>query len=265
MELRIMEDSAELAREAAEFFVWLGKEAIRTGGRFCVVLSGGSTPRALHAILAGPDCSEQLDWRQVWFFFGDERGVPPDHPESNFAMAEETLFRPLKIAPGQIARMKAERADLDEAARAYEAAVRTHFGVHPPACPRFDLILLGLGADGHTASLFPDTAALEERTRLVVPTQSPKGIKNRLTLTASAINQAKTVVFLASGAGKAEAVSAVIEGRTRPDRPDRLGQEDRRFPARLIHPVNGRLIWFVDRAAAARLTVAQQGIVSHEE
>nr|MBI3612954.1 6-phosphogluconolactonase [Nitrospirota bacterium] len=258
-EFRIMEDRAELAREAAELFVWLGKEAIRTGGRFCVALSGGSTPRALHAVLAGPDFSGQLDWRQVWFFFGDERGVPLDHPESNFAMAEETLFRPLKIAPGQIARMKAEMADLDEAACAYEATVRTCFGVHPPARPSFDLILLGLGEDGHTASLFPDTAALEERTRLVVPTQSPKGIKNRLTLTVSAINQAKTVVFLASGVGKAEAVSAVIEGRTRDS------QEDRRFPARLIHPVNGRLIWLVDRAAAARLTVARQGIVSHEE
>ncbi|MBM4125235.1 MAG: 6-phosphogluconolactonase, partial [Nitrospira sp.] len=171
----MVDDSTELAREAAELFVWLGREAIKAGGRFCVALSGGSTPRALHGILAGAAFSEQLDWRRVSFFFGDERCVPPDHPESNFAMAEETLFRPLKIAPGQIHRMRGE-ADPDEAARAYEMAVCEQFGVQPPVWPSFDLVLLGLGEDGHTASLFPGTSALEERTRMVVPTQSPKGI-----------------------------------------------------------------------------------------
>jgi 6-phosphogluconolactonase len=257
-ELRVLNDRKELAGEAAELFVWLGKQVIEQGGRFQVTLSGGSTPRALYATLASRPFSEQLDWKRVEFYFGDERCVPPDHPESNFRMAEEALFGPLKIAPERIFRMKGE-ADPDEAARQYEALIRERFGAAPPTCPSFDLVLLGLGEDAHTASLFPDTPALGEQGRLVVANQSPQGVKNRLTLTAAAINQAQTVVFLVSGASKAEAVCSVLDER------DRRGLDSRRLPAQLIRPVEGRLIWLLDGAAAAGLTIAKQGIVSHEE
>jgi 6-phosphogluconolactonase len=255
-ELRILNDSTELAGEAADLLLWLGREAIEQDGRFRVALSGGSTPRMLYATLASPACARQLDWQRVEFYFGDERSVPPDHPESNFKMAEETLFAPLKIAPGQIARMQGEAKDPDDEARRYETEIRKRFGVAPPAWPSFDLVLLGLGEDAHTASLFPGTAALNETSRLVVANQSPKGVKNRITLTAAAINHARACVFLVSGAGKAEAVRLAIEGQA---------QDPRKVPARLIQPVNGRLVWFLDRAAAAELTMARQGIVSHEE
>jgi len=255
-ELRILNDSTELAGEAAELFLWLGRQAIERDGRFRVALSGGSTPRMLYTTLAGPACAGQLDWQRIEFYFGDERCVAPDHPESNFKTVEDTLFGPLKIAPKQIARMKGEAKDPDEEARRYEALIRERFGVAPPAWPPFDLVLLGLGEDAHTASLFPGTAALNDQRRLVVPNHSPKGVKNRLTLTAAAINQAQACVFLVSGAGKAKAVRLAIEGQA---------QDPRKVPARLIQPVNGRLVWFLDRAAAAELTMAKQGIVSHEE
>ncbi|MBI5410499.1 MAG: 6-phosphogluconolactonase [Nitrospirae bacterium] len=258
-ELRVLNDSKELAGEAAELFVWLGKQVIEQGGRFRVALSGGSTPRALYETLASRPFSERLDWKRVEFYFGDERCVPPDHPESNFRTAEEALFGPLRIAPERIFRMKGE-ADPDEAVRQYEALIRERFGAAPPAWPSFDLILLGLGEDAHTASLFPGTAALNEKTRLVVVNQSPKGVKNRLTLTAAAINQAQTVVFLVSGAGKAGAVCSVLE-----EDDGQRGQGVARFPARSIRPVKGRLIWLLDGAAAAGLTIAKQGIASHEE
>jgi 6-phosphogluconolactonase len=221
-----------------------------------MALSGGSTPRTLYATLASPACAGQLDWKRVEFYFGDERCVPLDHPESNFKMAQESLFGPLTIAPEQISRMKGEAKDPDEEARRYETRIRERFGVTPPAWPSFDLVLLGLGEDAHTASLFPGTAAWNETSRLVVANHSPKGVKNRITLTAAAINQARACVFLVSGAGKAEAVRLAIEEQA---------QDPRKVPARLIQPVNGRLVWFLDRAAAAELTIAKQGVVSHEE
>ncbi len=261
-ELRILHDSTELANEAAELFAWLGTQAIEQGGLFRVVLSGGSTPRLLYAALASGTFSGQLDWKRVEFYFGDERCVPPDHPESNFKMAEEAFLGPLKIAPEQIFRMKGEMKEPDEAASQYETLIRERFGVATPAWPSFDLILLGLGEDAHTASLFPDTPALGEQGRLVVANQSPKGVKNRLTLTAAVINQAQAVVFLVSGASKVEAVWSVLEGH---DRQGLQGTDTARFPARLIRPVKGRLIWLLDQAAAAGLTIAKQGIVSHEE
>jgi 6-phosphogluconolactonase len=254
-ELRIIESSQELAAEAADLFVWLGNQAIQTGGRFRVALSGGSTPKALHNALAAPGLARQLDWTQVEFFFGDERCVPPDHPESNFGMADETLFRPLAIKQDRIFRMHGEAKDRDQAAREYEAVLHRQFGTKPPAWPRFDLILLGLGEDGHTASLFPGTEALNERTRLVVAGRSPKGIPQRLTLTLPVVNQA-AVVFLVSGSGKAAAAKQVLEGPP---------SDGARFPAQLIRPEQGRLIWFLDQPAASELALSKQGLVSHEE
>lgn len=262
-EVRVVNDGQELADEAADLLVWLGTRAIAGQGSFRIALAGGATPKGLYAALVGPRFSKQLNWTKVEFFFGDERCVPPDHPESNFRMAHETLFRPLGIEPGRIFRMESETANREEAARRYEATLRKQFGVSPPAWPRFDVVLLGLGEDAHTASLFPDTPVLNEHTRLVVTNEAPKGIPHRLTLTAAAINRAWAVMFLVVGSAKAEAVRAVLE---RPPTPgQKPEQTDLKFPARLIQPMDGRLIWFLDRDAASRLAISRQGIVSHEE
>ncbi len=254
-ELRILEDGEELAREAADFAVWLGEQAIARHGRFQLALSGGSTPKALYGLLAGPALAKRLDWSRVFFFFGDERCVPPDHADSNFRMANETLLKPLKIAQDRVFRMRGEDEPA-QAARHYEDAIRKEFGVAEPAWPSFDLIFLGLGDDGHTASLFPGTQALGEGERLVVPNQAPQGTKQRLTFTAPLINHAQAVVFLISGAGKAPAVRAVLEDRA---------ADPNTFPAKLVRPEQGRLIWFLDHAAAAELIVEKRRIVSHEE
>jgi 6-phosphogluconolactonase len=254
-ELRILEDGEELAREAADFVVWLGEQALARHGRFRLALSGGSTPKALYGLLAGPALVKRLDWSRVSFFFGDERCVPPDHADSNFRMASETLFKPLKIARDRVFRMQGED-EPEKAARHYEDAIRKEFGTAAPAWPGFDLILLGLGDDGHTASLFPGTQALGERERLVVPNQAPQGVTQRLTFTAPLINHSPAVVFLVSGAGKAPAVKTVLEDRA---------ADPKKFPAKLVQPEQGRLIWFLDHAAAAELMIEKQRIVSHEE
>ena len=254
-ELRILENGEELAREAADFVVWTGEQAIANAGVFRLALSGGSTPKALYALRAGPGLAQRLDWRRVAVFFGDERCVSPDHADSNFRMANETLIKPLKIPQDRIFRMQGED-EPDHAARRYEDSLRKEFGAPAPAWPRFDLVLLGLGDDGHTASLFPGTPALSEQKRLVVPNQAPQGTKQRLTFTASLINQAHAVVFLVSGKSKAPALKAVLEDRT---------ADSKKFPVKLIQPEKGRLIWFLDHAAAAELTMEQQRVVSHEE
>ena len=255
-ELRVLEDGEELAREAGDMFVWLGQHAIVAHGRFDVALSGGSTPKALYATLARPEFATQLDWHRVSVYFGDERCVPPDHPDSNFRMASELLLGPLNIPPERIFRMQGEDKDPARAARLYEDVIRKELDTPAPAWPRFDLILLGLGDDGHTASLFPRTQALQEMKRLVVVGKSSRGVKDRLTLTVPAINHAKAVWFLVSGSGKAGTARAVLEGRDQDENPP---------PAKLIRPTDGRLIWFMDQAAASELTISRQGIVSHEE
>lgn len=254
-ELRILENGDELAREAADFVAWAGEQAVRNAGTFRLALSGGSTPKALYALLAGPDFARRFDWSRAMIFFGDERCVPPDHADSNFRMADETLFKPLKLAGDRIFRMRGED-DSEQAARQYEDGIRKAFGTPAPAWPRFDLILLGLGDDGHTASLFPRTPALGERQRLVVPNQAPQGARQRLTFTVPLINQAHAVVFLVSGRSKAPALKTVLEDRT---------ADSNTCPARLIQPEKGRLIWFLDHAAAAELSVEQQRVITHEE
>lgn len=251
--LRVLDSPAELAREAAVEVVELLGAALRERGRARLVLAGGSTPRALYRELAAEPLRSRLDWTRVECFFGDERCVPPDHADSNFRMANEILLAPLKIAPDRVFRMRGED-DPEQAARRYEESIQKEFGTS--AAPRFDLILLGLGDDGHTASLFPGTPALDERRRLVVPNRAPQGATQRITFTASLINQARAVVFLVSGRSKAPALKAVLEDRA---------ADPARFPAKLVRPEEGRLIWFLDRAAAADLTIEQQRINSHEE
>jgi 6-phosphogluconolactonase len=257
-ELRILDSPEAVAQEAADLFAWLAQEAVKTSGHCRVALSGGSTPRALYAVLVR-DFAGQVPWPRVEFFFGDERAVPPAHEASNFRLADEHLFRPLKISSQQIFRMQGEASDLDAEAHRYDALLRQQCQSPASAWPRFDVVLLGLGDDAHTASLFPGTAALAEQQRLVTTNRSPQGVAHRLTLTVPAINQARAVMFLVTGASKARAVQAVLEDPPQ-GRPDPM-----RLPARLIHPSEGRLIWLLDQAAAADLTISKQQIVSHEE
>lgn len=244
-DIRTVGSDDKLAEEVAEFFIRSAREA--QDHPFRVALSGGSTPRKLYGRLSSPDCATRVEWPHVEFYFSDERCVAPDHPESNFKLARDTLFQPLGIKPSQVFRIEGEAGQPDLAARRYEETIRRQFAIHPPAWPRFDLILLGLGEDGHTASLFPGSPALYEKSRAVVASQAPRGVTNRITFAAPLINQAHMVVFMVAGAQKAPAVHAVLEDDT---------ADANRYPAKLIQPAEGRLIWYLDRAAASALTMA---------
>jgi len=222
---------------AAQQIIAQGRAALTARGTFRIALSGGTTPRGVHEVLAG--AATALDWSRVEFYFGDDRSVPPDHPDSNFGMAKESLFEPLGIKGERIHRMQGEEADLDQAARAYEAEVLSGLG----APPRFDLILMGMGNDGHTASLFPNTAVLLEHDRLVVANEVPQLKTWRLTFTYPLLRQARGMMFLVAGVSKAAALEAVLEG---PDDPTT-------YPSQAVQLEDGTLIWMVDEAAASRL------------
>jgi len=242
-ELGVVPDAASLFRAAAAEFAGAAAASIETKGSFSVALSGGSTPRGMFALLAENGLREQVRWDRVFFFWGDERHVPPDHPDSNFRMALETLLSHLSLRDDQVFRIHGENPDPAAAAQEYEATVRHFFGLGDGQFPRFDLVLLGMGPDGHTASLFPGTKALLEQTRVVVANWVGKFNTNRITLTAPAINTAARVVFLIGGEDKAPALKAVLEG---PREPSQL-------PAQLIQPRDGSLVWLCDRAAAQLL------------
>ena len=237
-----------LYRTAAEIFAAAAADAVTVRGTFDVALSGGSTPRNLYTLLAeDPSLRVRIPWHRVNFYFGDERHVPPDHDESNFRMAQEAMFNRLPAPPGGIWRVKGEYASADEAAKEYERDLRTSMVADAGQLPRFDLVLLGMGADGHTASLFPRSAALYQRDRLVVSNRVEKLNAERITVTVPVFNNAAEVLFLIQGADKADALRAVLEG---PYDPDRL-------PAQLIRPTRGRLRWLVDPSAARSLSAAQ--------
>ena len=236
MSVHIYESSEELAGAAAREFAAKAEEAIEERGRFAVVLAGGSTPKAMYGILAR-DYANRIDWGKVHVFFGDERTFPPDHEDSNYTMAREALLDHFSL--GSIHRMKGELPP-EESAFAYEEELREFFGVEE--LPRFDLILLGIGGDGHTASLFPETPALEVTDRWVVANSVPKLDTIRITLTVPVINAARSVIFLVAGDDKAEALKELLEGDADP----------RKYPARLVQPPGGPN-WMLDRAAAGSL------------
>ena len=239
--VKVFESPEQVASAAAALFVESAVAAVARTGFFSVALAGGSTPQATYARLAaedGPGAS--APWTRVHLFWGDERRVPPDHPDSNYRMAQQTLLGRLPIALEQVHRIEGERSD---AARRYEEGLREFFHPDPGEFPAIDLILLGLGADGHTASLFPNAAALDERARFAVETTAPASGGRRVTLTAPVLNAASRVVFVVVGQGKADAVAGVLEGPRQP----------RLWPAQLVEPI-GELIWLLDRAAAGRLS-----------
>ena len=240
----MFEDLAALGAAAAEEFAELAAEAEARRGRFAVALAGGSTPRGLYRLLAEAPTRDRVAWDRIEWFWGDERAVPPDHPDSNYGMAAAALLGKFDLPPERVHRIRAEQTDGEAAARAYQEEIARAFGVDPEGPPpAFDLILLGLGADGHTASLFPHTPALRERRRWVVSHFVPALGAERITLTLPILNRAREVRFLVAGAEKAAPLRAVLEG---PRDPEML-------PAQSIHPEAGRLIWLADRAAAAAL------------
>lgn len=238
------QDKASLSRDAAYRFAALAAYRAATRRPFRVALAGGSTPALLYALLAAPPFREAIAWENVELFFGDDRCVPPDHSYSNFRMVNETLIRPLGLAGVRCHRFLGEMPDHAAAAREYEERLRTAFGATGCEAPRFDLILLGMGPDGHTASLFPHSPALNETSQLV--TAAAPGLEPfvpRLTLTLPVLNSAENILFLVSGADKAATLARVLDGES----------DEQALPSQSVRPAAGGPIWLVDREAAAAL------------
>ncbi len=240
MNVRVFDSPEDVALAAADRFVDRAQSAIAARGRFSVALSGGTTPRLVNQSLATEKFRYIVDWSRVYIFFGDERRVPPDHPESNFRMARETFLSTLPI-PGKNIYPIPTDGDPAANARRYEKKLREFFG--EVEWPRFDLVFLGLGEDAHTASLFPETEALHEIKAWVVANWVEKLGSWRITLTAPAINHAANILFLITGSSKAKALSAVLNG-------PRNAFE---LPAQMIQPVDGSLEWLVDKDSAELL------------
>ncbi|MES1223014.1 MAG: 6-phosphogluconolactonase [Bacteroidota bacterium] len=243
MELHIYKDNDELSIEAAKWLVNYIASTLKKQNRFTLVLSGGSTPHKLNTLLASAPYKEKVDWSKLHIFWGDERFVPFEDDRNNAKMAFDTLLNHVPVPAEQIHVMKTTRIIPEVAAGEYEKILRKYFPPTVPASATFDLVLLGMGDDGHTLSLFPGTHTMHEEEKWVTSLFLKEQDMFRITLTAPVVNQSACVAFLVSGAGKAIALQHVIEGDYRPDQ----------YPAQVIKPVNGELHWFVDKAAAANL------------
>lgn len=238
--IKVFPDAKELNKFAAETFIKIGNSAIERRGRFALALAGGSTPKSLYRLLAGKNFKNKLDWKRVFFFFGDERNVSPDDERSNFRMANENLFAPLCENALNVFRWRTELGDARKTAEVYEQSIKRFFGLAENEFPRFDLILLGMGADGHTASLFPETEALRETEKIAAVNWVERLKEFRLTLTFPAINNAAVVIFLVTGAEKAKTFKEVLRGRFQPEK----------FPSQAVKLIKGDLIWLTDEKAA---------------
>ncbi len=243
--IRVYPDLEALSRGAAELFAAEAVRAVGTAGRFAVLLAGGETPRRCYEILAGPPFRDRIPWHGVHVFWGDERCVPGDDPRNNSRMARLALLDRVPVPVGQIHPISCDGAPR-EGAEGYERLLRAFFGNAPP---RFDLAFLGLGANGHTASLFPGSPVLDEGERWAAEVEEADLSPPRVTLTAPVINRAGVVAFLVAGAEKAAVLKEVLEGDPDP----------RRLPARLIRPSEGELLWLVDREAARLLSMVSEG------
>jgi len=232
LRVQVADSADELIRAVAEAIAARVTEVLSRQASFSLALSGGNTPRALYRLLA-QEYRQRAEWNRVHLFWGDERYVPHDHPASNYQMARETLIDPLGIPSQNVHPMSTDEANPDDAAARYERELRRFFGTEP----RFDLVLLGMGADGHTASLFPGTPALLERIRWVAIGEAPSEPRIRLTLTLPVLNAAHAVYFVVTGEDKAETVCRVV-------------MEQEPLPAALVQPEQGELIWWLDTAAA---------------
>jgi 6-phosphogluconolactonase len=237
----------QVARAAADDFATAAIDSVEQHGRFCVALAGGNTPRQVYADLALDEIagSRRLPWNKIIIFFGDERPVAADHPDSNYRMAAESLLSRVPIPAANVHRVRTELGPA-EAAKAYEAELREIFSLGIGGVPRFDLVLLGMGPDGHTASLFPGTDALQETAKLVVANWVEKLDQHRITLTLPVLNNAERVTFVVAGREKAQVLCEVLA-------------EDgaaEKYPAQLVRPVTGSLRWIVDQEAAQSLPQA---------
>jgi len=241
--IRIFRDLDSLNHFAAERFIEIGTEAFEERGKFTVALAGGSTPKSLYQLLTTDKFCSQINWRKVFFFFGDERNVLPGNAESNFQMACENLLKPLQISENQIFRWQTEIEDAERVAEDYEEKIKVFFDLTENEFPRFDLILLGTGDDGHTASLFPMTKALGETRKIAVANWVQKLKTNRFTFTFTTINNASNIMFLIVGSAKAEVLREILEGDVQPER----------FPAQNVKLKSGNLLWLLDEKAAQNL------------
>ncbi len=229
-------DAQAVANEAARQFVRLAADTVTTGRDFCVALSGGKTPLQFLQTLASDKYCDAVPWVRVQLFWSDERAVPPDHPDSNYGMAQRELIAHVPLRPERVHRMKAEGSDREGTAREYESLIRRVVPAGEDGVPRLDLIYLGIGEDGHTASLFPGSPALDESNRLVLATRDPRG-RARVTMTLRLLSAARNVIFLAAGKEKANILRAVL-------------QRSGNLPASRVIPVDGSLLFLADQAAA---------------
>lgn len=241
--LRVFPDRETLSFAAAHHFLSVGQAAIMRRGRYMVAFSGGTTPKLLFQRLESPRMQDALNWDVVHVFWGDERCVPPDNAESNYRMAREVLLDHLPIPASNVHRFMSEMPP-EEAALHYREELRASFGLlDESAPPAFDMVLLGLGSDGHTASLFPETSVLDEHEHWTAAVYVEKLAAWRLTLTPVVLNAARDVLFLVSGESKADILREVLTGN----------EEDVKYPAQLVKPASKRLYWFVDSPAAKEL------------
>ena len=239
--LNVSKDAGELVEELAAAFYKLSERAVEERGRFTVALSGGSTPKALYERLSKPDYKTKIQWDKAYFFLGDERCVAHSDPGSNFLMASNALFD--KIGPTNLFPTTDQDTNPEAAAANYEATIQKVFELKAGEFPTFDLILLGLGPDGHTASLFPDSKALTEKKRLFVANFVEKFKSYRLTMTFPVINKAREIIFMVSGKGKADILKKVLDANTS------------QYPSQHVDALSGNLEWFVDQDAASNLNV----------
>jgi 6-phosphogluconolactonase len=238
----VLDDAGALHVRAAEEIAHIAGEAICTHGEFTLCLTGGSTPAGVYELLA-TRFHLSVDWKEVQFFWGDERCVPPDDQASNYGMANRTMLSKLTLNPGQVHRIHGEEQP-EQAARDYEDELRRSFSLSADEFPRFNLILLGLGENSHIASLFPNHPAIHDSKRLAIAVEVDAPQRHRVSLTAPVLNSAAHVIFIVSGEGKADAVRNVIEGPRDPER----------FPGQIIAPSDGEVLWLIDKAAASKLS-----------
>ena len=239
--IAIFDDKHTLSQNVAEYIMRIVKESIALYGRFTIALTGGTTPGEAYSLLGSEPIKSQIDWQRVHIFWGDERCVPQNNPDSNFYLAQEVLLDKIAIPKSHIHPMPADQPDRDVASQAYTVEMQHTFGTN--GIPSFDLIHLGMGPEGHTASLFPHQASLHEIHRLVMPVSVPKPPPDRLTFTPPLLNAARNVLFLVTGSDKAEALHAVLEGEYQPDE----------YPAQIVRPTNGEVVWMLDRAVAQKI------------
>lgn len=253
-QVRVLDDAPALARALAQTIRDELTEAVRTRGQAFVALAGGNTPRDAYALLANDSrLRAPIPWTRMHFFWSDERSVGPDDPESNYKMAMDTLLAKMPVNNMRVYRMEGEDPDIEVAAKRYEAKMRGAFSMTNRTVPRFDLVLLGVGEDGHTASLFPGTTALDETSRWCVANYVEAINRSRLTLTLPVINHANCVVICAQGEKKADIVRRIMTENTEP-----------KLPVQRVEPKRGHLIWLLDQAAASRIEVQQLDLFRDE-